>query len=147
MYFLPCSSSFRSKSLLTRLRGIAFLSLGAFDGGHDGVRHLGRAERMKAPPQVHGTKPVVEHLLHRILDGRRLRIEVEAVAKQHRGAENGAERVGDALACDVGCRPVNRLVDAERALAERSARQAGRASPSVPRPRRTGCRQTCCRSR
>ena len=90
---------------------------------HDCIGHLVRAERTLSAAQVCRPQAAVEDLLYGTFDRLRILIEVETVPKQHRRAQDRAERVCDSPACDVGRRAVDGLVDAERALAERRARE------------------------
>ena len=56
-------------------------------------------------------------------DRNRFGFEAERMAQQQRGAEDRAAGIGDALAGDVGRRAVDRLVQADASVAERSRRQ------------------------
>ena len=53
------------------------------------------------------------------------------------------ERIGDALAGDVGGRAVGRLRHGEIALADAQARRHAEAADQTRPPRRSGCRRTC----
>ena len=66
--------------------------------------------------QVAGPPAVVEGAADGRLDRRRRGVLPERHPEQHRGREDRADRVGHVLAGDVGCGPVDRLVEPERAV-------------------------------
>ena len=60
--------------------------------------------------QVRGAEALFKHLAHGGLDGRCFGFEAAGVAQDQRAGENCAERIGQALAGDVGRGAVDRLV-------------------------------------
>ena len=68
--------------------------------------------------EVGGPQALVERRLDCVLEPLRGITHVEAVAQHHRHGEEGCERVGDALAGDVGGRAVHRLEHAGAGVAE-----------------------------
>lgn len=67
----------------------------------DGVAHiLGTG----AAAQVFGQSAVVDGVLDGLLDGLGLDGQAEGVSEHHGDGENGADRVDDALAGNIGCR-------------------------------------------
>src|SRR5690606_14343597 len=73
--------------------------------------------------QVGGERARFQRRRHRPLHADRLRLQPQRVAQQQGRAEDRADRVGDALAGDVGGRAVDRLVQSRRAFAQRRGRQ------------------------
>ena len=69
----------------------------------------------------------------------------ERVAEHHRHRQDLRQRIGHALAGDVGRRAVDRLVEALAVARRARPTAACRSSRSASRPRRRGCRRTCCR--
>ena len=81
---------------------------------------LGGARRSGG--EIGGAEAALEHGVDRGLDARRVLRAAEAVAQHHRRREEGRERVGDALAGDVGRRAVDRLEEARLALGAEARR-------------------------
>src|SRR5690349_1319196 len=86
------------------------------DAGADGFAEVVGRQRAA---EVGGAEAFVEHAVDGALDRGGFVGEGERVAEQERGREDGADRVGQAAAGDVGGRAVDRLVQATAAIAER----------------------------
>ena len=77
----------------------------------DGVAHLARADGAAAVLlDVGGAQALIEHLRDRPLDPVGRVAEIEGIAQAHGEARDGGDRVGHALAGDVGRRAMHRLV-------------------------------------
>ncbi len=90
-------------------------------------------------------RPCGSTCLHRRLDAVGGFGLVEGEAEHHGGGQDCSQRIGHALAGDVGRAAVAGLVQALVARRSGWPRAACRSSRSASPPRRTGCRRTCCR--
>ena len=94
---------------------------------------------------VAGALALGQHPAHRALDAVRLLGQAERMPQHHRHRQDRGERIGDVLAGDVGRRAVHRLVQPLACRRRARPKAACRSSRSASRPRRRGCRRTCCR--
>ena len=91
------------------------------DLGQNGVAHGGAAQAGAALAHVvGGAQALVQHLVHRALDGVGLLGHAEGVPQHHGGGEDAGGGVDDVLARDVGGRAVDRLKKAACTLGKSS---------------------------
>src|SRR3546814_2612530 len=81
---------------------------------------IAQCRRSHLAPQIGAATTLGEYLRHRRLDPRRARLVAARMAQQHRERQDHRQRIGDALARDVGRAAVDGLIQPLLAFAERS---------------------------